>query len=128
MATQLLLWPINNSISSHLYNLNKGLAVYLKSYGNILIMGDLNSEATENCLNDFCKIYSLKTLLRDPKCFKIPNNLLWIVLFLTNQPKGFQLKCNHEKKIHYNKQKAKTIQYRNYLFRSQLILSWTISC
>ena len=71
--------PHKSNISNHLHHLNKGREVYLKSYDSILIMGDLNSEVTENCLN------SLKTLNRDPTCFKNPNNPSCIVLFLTNQ-------------------------------------------
>ena len=79
--------PHKNNISNHLHHLNKGLDVYLKSYGNILIMGDLNSEVSENCLNGFCS--SLKTLNRGPTCFKIPNNPSCIDLFLTNRQKCF---------------------------------------
>ena len=47
-----------NNISNYLHHLNKGLDVYLKGFDNILIMGDLNSEVTENCLNGFCKYRS----------------------------------------------------------------------
>ena len=36
--------PHKNNISNHIHHLNKGLDVYLKSYDNILIMGDLNSD------------------------------------------------------------------------------------
>ena len=84
--------PHKSNISDHLHHLSKGLDVYLKSYGNILIMGDLNSEVSENCLNGFCS--SLKTLNRGPTCFKIPNNPSCIVdLFLTNGQQCFQQTC-----------------------------------
>ena len=62
--------PHKNNISNHLHHLNKGLDVYLKSYDNILIMGDLNSEVSENCLNGFCNVNSLKTHNRGPTCYK----------------------------------------------------------
>ena len=62
--------PHKNNISNHLHHLNKGLDVYLKSYDNILIMGDLNSEVSENCLNGFCNVISLKTHNRGPTCYK----------------------------------------------------------
>ena len=65
-----------NNISNHLHHLSKGLDVYLKSFDNILIMGDLNSEVSENCLNGFCNVNSLKTLNRGPNYFKNPNNPL----------------------------------------------------
>ena len=116
--------PHKNNISNHLQHLNKGLDVYLRSYDNILIMGDLNSGVTENCLNGFCNANSLKTINRGPTCFK---NLSCIDLFLTNRQQCFQQTCAIEMalsdfrkmvvtvmKTHYKKQKAKTIQYRNY--------------
>ena len=119
--------PHKSNISNHLHHLNKGLDVYLKSYDNILIMGDFNSEFSENCLNSFCNVNSLKTLYRGPTCFKNPSNPSCIDLFLTNRQQGFQqthaietgISDFHKMvvtvmKTHYKKQKAKTIQYRNY--------------
>ena len=94
----------------------------MKSYDNILIIRDLNSEVSENCLNDFCNVNSLKTLNRGPTCFKNPNNPSWIELFLTNRQQCFQQTCSGETgisdfhktvvnimKAHYKKQK-----HRNY--------------
>ena len=96
-------------------------------------MRDLNSEVSENRLNGFCNANSLKTLNRAPTCFKNPNNPSCIGLFLrklslfTNRKQCFQQSCAIETgisdflkmvvtviKIHYKKQKAKTIQYKNY--------------
>ena len=121
--------PHKSNISNHLHHLNKGLDVYLKSYDNILIMimGDFNSEFSENCLNGFCNVNSLKTLNRDPTSFKNPSNPSCIDLFLTNRQQAFQqthaietgISDFHKMvvtvmKTHYKKQKAKTIQYRKY--------------
>ena len=89
--------PHKNNISNHLHHLNKGLDVYLKSFDNILIMGDLNSEVSENCLNGFCNVNSLKTLNRGPTCFKNPNNPSCIDLFLTNRQQCFQQTCAIER-------------------------------
>ena len=88
-------------------------------------MRDFNSEFSENCLNSFCNVNSLKTLYRGPTCFKNPSNPSCIDLFLTNRQQGFQqtietgISDYHKMvvtvmKTHYKKQKAKTIQYRNY--------------
>ena len=77
--------PHKSNISNHQHYLNKSLDVYLKCYDNIQIMGDLNSEVSENCLNDFYNVNSLKTLNRDPTYFNNPNNLSCIDLFLTNR-------------------------------------------
>ena len=81
--------PHKGNISNHLHHLNKGLDVYLKSYDNILTMGNLNSEVSENCLNGFCNVNSLKTLNRGPTCFKNPSNPTCIDLLLTNRQQCF---------------------------------------
>ena len=39
----------------------------MKSYDNILIIGDLNLEVCETYLNGFCNINSLKTLNSGPR-------------------------------------------------------------
>ena len=54
-------------------------------------MGDLTSEVSENCLNDFCNVNSLKTLNRGPTFFKNSKNPPCIDLFLENRQKCFQL-------------------------------------
>ena len=116
--------PHKSNISNHLHHLNKGLDVYLKSYDNILNMGDFNSEFSENCLNGFCNVNSLKTLNRGPTCLKNPSKPSCIDLFFTNRQQGFQqthaietgISDFHKMvvtvmKTHYKKQKEKTIQY-----------------
>ena len=110
--------PHRSKISNHLHHLNKGLDAYLKSYDDILIVGDLNSEVSENCLNGFCNDNSVKTLNRGLTCFKNSNNSSCIDLFLTNR-QCFQRMCTIETgitdfhkmvvtvmKTHYKKQKA----------------------
>ena len=95
--------PHKRNISNHLDHLNKGLDVYLKSYGNILRMGGLNSKVTENCLNIarlkncFCNINSLKTLIREgSNMLQNPSNPSCIDLFPTNRPHFFQQTCTLE--------------------------------
>ena len=112
--------PHKSNISNHVHHLIKGLDIYLKSYDNILIMGDLNSEVSENCLNGFCNVNSLKNLSRGPVCFKNPNNPSCMGFFLTNRQQCFQKTCAIETgisdfhkmvvtvmKTHYKKEKAK---------------------
>ena len=90
-------------------------------------MGDLNLEVSENCLNGFCHVNSLKNFNRGATCSKSSNNPLCIDLFLTNQQQCFQKTHAIETGIsdfhrmvvtvmntHYKKQKPKTIQNRNY--------------
>ena len=130
--------PHKSNISNHLHHLNKGLHVYLKSYDNILIMGDINSEFSENGLNGFCNVNSLKTLNKGPTCFKNSGNASCIDLFLTTRQQGFQqthaietgISDFHKMvftvvKTHYKNQKAKTIhtEITNMFMNNLLILS-----
>ena len=119
--------------------MNKGLDVYLKHYDNLLILGDLNSDLKDGCLNAFSNVNNLKSLNKEPTCFKNPNNPSCIDLFLTNRSRYFQNTSTIETgisdfhklvvtvlKMFYKKQKPKVIQYRNHkpfneqLFRIEL--------
>ena len=119
--------------------MSKGLENYISHYDSILFLGDLNSQLSENSVNDFCNVYNLSNLVKEPTCFKNPDNPSSIDLFLTNRPKCFQSTMtmktgisNFHKmvitalKIFYKKQKPKIIHQRNYktfnnnLFKEEL--------
>ena len=114
--------------------MNKGLDVYLKHYDNLLILGDLNSDLKDGCLNAFSNVNNLKSLNKEPTCFKNPNNPSCIDLFLTNRSRYFQNTSTIETgisdfhklvvtvlKMFYKKQKPKIIQCRDYrTFNEQL--------
>ena len=114
--------------------MNKGLDVYLKHYDNLLILGDLNSDLKDGCLNAFSNVNNLKSLNKEPNCFKNPNNPSCIDLFLTNRSRYFQNTSTIETgisdfhklvvtvlKMFYKMQKPKFIQCRNYkTFNEQL--------
>ena len=87
----------------------------------------------------FLIVNNLKSLNKEPTCFKNPNNPSCIDLFLTNRSKYFQNTSTIETgisdfhklvvtvlKVFYKKQNPKIIQYRNYktfndqLFRMEL--------
>ena len=119
--------PHKSYISNHLHHLIKGLESYIGNYDNILLLGDFNSEFSEPCLNDFCDIYNLKSLVKGPTCYKNPENPSCIDLFLTNRPRTFQCTTTIETSISdlhklvvtvlktfYKKQRPKIIHYRNY--------------
>ena len=118
--------PHKSNISNHLHHLSKGLDNYIGNYDNILLLGDFNSEFSEPCLNDFCDIYNLKNLVKEPTCFKNSVNPC-VDLFLTNRPRTFQCTTTMETgisdfhklvvtalKTFYKKQRPKIIDYRNY--------------
>ena len=76
---------------------------------------------------DFCEFYNLKSLIKQPTCFKNPENPSCIDLFLTNRPRRF---CNvyvietglsdfHMMKVfvmktHYRKLPTKIVNYKDY--------------
>ena len=78
-------------------------------------------------LSNFCEIYNLKNLIKEPTCFKNPEKPSNIDLILTNRPKCFQNSCTYETeisdfhkmtitvmKVIFKKQKPKIIFYRSY--------------
>ena len=81
--------PHRNNKSNHISHLSKGLDNYI-SHCDILFPGDFNSQPLENCVNDFCNVHNLSNLVKEPTCYKNPDNPSCIDLFLTNRPKCFQ--------------------------------------
>ena len=90
-------------------------------------MGDFNAETNYVTMKNFCQIYGCKNIVKDPTCFENPINPTFIDLIITNRPKSFQeseviktgLSGFHKmsltvRKMFYNKQKPKIIQYRKY--------------
>ena len=112
---------------------------YIESYDNLLVMGDFNSEITEDPMKNFCDTYNLKSLVKTPTCYKNPRNPTCIDLILTNRHNCFQnsrtietgLSDFHKMtvtvlKSHFQKKGPILMKYRNYnfdesLFRNELI-------
>ena len=46
----------------------------LSKYENLLILGDWNSAVTEECMTQFCDMYDLENLIKEPTCFKSTEN------------------------------------------------------
>ena len=53
-------------------------------------MGDYNCVVAEDAMNEFCCICSLSSLVKEPTCFKNPDNPSCIHLILTNKSASFQ--------------------------------------
>ena len=51
--------------------------------------GDFNAQESDIKLDTFCSIWNLKSLVKEPTCFKNPNNPSCIDLFLTNFIRSF---------------------------------------
>ena len=88
-------WLINCSYNPHKSNVWKHLDIFSRSldalstrYENIVLLGDFNSCVGDEALQTFCKFYSLDSLIKQPTCFKNPQNSSCVVLNLTNKPRS----------------------------------------
>ena len=132
--------PHKNNITEHLRNLSKLLEKNSNIYEKYLCLGDFNAEIQEAALKNFCDLYHLKSLVKEPTCFKNPDNPSCIDLFLTNCWRSFQdtqtvetcisdfhKMCITVLKVQYHKDKHNTVYYRNYkgfdnlIFKDELI-------
>ena len=81
---------IKENIDSFFTQIGSFLDLHMVRLDNFLLLGDFNSEITETASKNFCEIYNLKSLIREPTCFKNPLNPSTIDLILTNRWKNFQ--------------------------------------
>ena len=54
------------------------------------LVGDFNTQEDSEILEDFLEDYHAKNLVKDPTCFKNPENPSCIDLFITNSSRSFQ--------------------------------------
>ena len=100
---------------------------HLAHYDNIVIMGDFNSESTQLEIQEFCELFNLKNLVKEPSCYKHPDNPSCIDLILTNRKNMFCKTATIETglsdfhkmtvtvmKTHFKKNPPKTVSYRDY--------------
>ena len=119
--------PNKNNISSHLEALRRTLDMYSALYENTILVGDFNVDVNDPIMGFFCESYNFKSLIKDPTCFKNPENPSCIDLILTNSPYSFQNSCVIETglsdfhkmtvsvmKTTFQKLKPKIVNYRDY--------------
>ena len=124
--------PCRSSITKHLGILKICIDKFTHVYDNLIIMGDFNSDPSDNELQEFCNLYNMKNLVNEPTCYKNYNNPTCIDLILTNRPRSFQNTTTLETgisdfhkmtitvlKTSYKKQPPKIIYYRDYKKYSQ---------
>ena len=66
-------------------SLDKSMA----NYDNILILGDHNSLMSDGPMKNFCELYNLENLIKEPTCYKNPDNPRSIDVILTNSKNNF---------------------------------------
>ena len=119
--------PNKSQIRNHLKILSEKIDQFSPFYDNWILMGDFNSETCEEDMHDFCEVYNLKNLVKEPTCFKNPLNPSCIDLILTNRYRYFQhtkvvetgLSDFHKLtvtvlKTCFKKRQPKIISYREY--------------
>ena len=82
--------PSKSFISHHLECFNRINGEYSKMYQNFLFLGDFSVNTNEKCMEEFCNLNELTSLIKKPTRTKNPNKPTCIELILTNQPNCFQ--------------------------------------
>ena len=119
--------PHKSEIKKHLSALRNSLDFHSSKYEKILILGDFNVEIEEANMKSFCENYNLKSLIKQPTCYKNPNKPTCIDLILTNVPRMFQSTCVLETGLSdfhlmtvtvmrktFKKMRPRVINYRSY--------------
>ena len=83
-------WLINCSYNPHKSNIDNHLNIISRSLD---IHSNFNACVDDEALQTFCKPYSFNSLIKQPTCFKNPENPSCIDLISTNKPPSFQTKC-----------------------------------
>ena len=91
----------------------------------MILLGSVNVNVYDHCMESFC---DLKSQIKDPTCFKNPENPSCIDLILTSNPCNFQTSCVIETglsdlhkmtvivmKNTFQKLKPKIMLYRDYI-------------
>ena len=118
--------PQKLNITKHPDVTGKNLDLYSSRYENYLLLGDFNSEPSENAIIEFCKVYRLKNFVKGVTCYKNPKKPSCIDLILTNRPRSFHgchiietgLSDFHKMtitvmKMYFQKQGPRVIHYRD---------------
>ena len=96
-------------------------------YDNYIVIDDFNIEAGNKEMSSVCDTFDLASLIKEPTCYKNPDNPSCIDLILTNKPLSFQnsyvaetgLSDFHRMiltvtKMTFQKLKARVINFRDY--------------
>ena len=85
--------PNKSLIENHLRQLQKQLEAFSERCEHFLIMGDFSADVSDPSMTSFCTLFKRKSIVKEPTCYKIPENPSCIDLFSTNCPRSFYNTC-----------------------------------
>ena len=85
--------PRKSLIGNHIDVVSKTLDLHSSTYDKIILLRDFNTEIDVQHMQSFCDNYSLKSLIRQPTCYKNFGKPTCIDFILTNMPRSFQGTC-----------------------------------
>ena len=62
--------PTKNNIKNHLETISRALDTFSTKYENLVLLGDFNVCVDDENMKKFCNFYSLKSLIKQPTCYK----------------------------------------------------------
>ena len=110
--------PNNQTIFSHMGSIGKAFDLLSSKYENFLIIGDFNAQASDTSVKHFCDIYSSQDLIKEPTCYKNPNNPKCIDLMLTSRQRSFQNSCVIDTGL-FDFHKMTVIVLRSYFIKAE---------
>ena len=85
--------PHKNNIKHHLETISRTFDTFSTKYENVLLLGDFNTCVDDEAMKNFCSSYCLNSLIKQPTCFKNPENPSCIDLILANKTRSLQSTC-----------------------------------
>ena len=114
-------------IKNHLQEIGKELEYYSSKYENFIVLGDFNAEMSNPHMSEFCALYNVTNLNKEPTCYKNVDKPTSIDRILTNHARCVQHSGIYETdlsdfhkltftvlKMFYAKQNPRIIKYRDY--------------
>ena len=72
---------LGNLLADHLHCIGSGIDVYSSKYDNFVVLHFLNTEVSSSFMEQFCASYNLRSLIKEPTCFKSVDNPSCIDLY-----------------------------------------------
>ena len=91
--------PHKKCVGNHLDRISESLDLLSSDYEKIIFLRDFTVTDGEHHVKSFCTNFDLKSLIRQPTCYKYSSNPACIDLILTNIPRNFQSACVVETRL-----------------------------